>query len=64
MDIIILQDGLYYLIEVTKAMVEGEVYKSCFDLCDIMREKLAVYNNDINKHLLKDGSVFFGCVCN
>jgi hypothetical protein len=64
MDLIILQDGLYYLIEVTKAMVEDEVYKNCFDLCDIMREKLAVYNNDINKHLLKDGSVFFGCVCN
>ena len=64
MDIIILQDGLYYLIEVTKVMVEGEIYKNCFDLCDIMREKLAVYNNDINKHLLKDGSVFFGCVCN
>ena len=64
MDIIILQDGLYYLIEVTKDMVEGEVYKNCFDLCDIMREKLSVYNNDINKHLLKDGSVFFGCICN
>ena len=63
MDIIILQDGLYYLIEVTKDMVEGEVYKNCFDLCDIMREKLSVYNNDINKHLLKDGSVFFGCMC-
>ena len=63
MDLIILQDGLYYLIEVTKAMVEGEVYKNCFDLCDIMREKLTVYNNDINKHLLKDGSVLFGCVC-
>ena len=63
MDIIILRDGLYYLIEVTKSMVEGEVYKNCFDLCDIMREKLAVYNNNINKHLLKDGSVFFGCVC-
>ena len=44
-------------------MVEGEAFKNCFDLCDIMREKLAVYNNDINKHLLKDGSVFFGCVC-
>ena len=48
MDLIILQDGLYYLIEVTKAMVEDEVYKNCFDLCDIMREKLAVYNKDTN----------------
>ena len=64
MDLIILHDGLYYLIEVTKEMVQGAVYKDCFDLCDIMREKLTVYNNDINKHLLKDGSVFFGCVCN
>ena len=63
MDLIILHDGLYHLIEVTKEMVQGEVYKNCFDLCDIMREKLTVYNNDINKHLLKDGKVFFGCVC-
>ena len=38
-------------------------YRNGFDLCDIMREKLAVFDNDINKHLLKDGSVFFGCVC-
>ena len=63
MDLIILHDGLYYLIEVTKEMVQGAVYKNCFDLCDIMREKLTVYDNEINKHLLKDGSVFFGCVC-
>jgi len=63
MDLIILHEGLYYLIEVTKEMVQGEVYKDCFDLCDIMREKLTVYDNDINKHLLKDGRVFFGCVC-
>jgi hypothetical protein len=64
MDLIILNDGLYYLIEVTKEMVDGEVFKSCFDLCDIMREKLTMYKEEINKHLLKDGSVFFGCVCN
>ena len=63
MDLIILHDGLYYLIEVTKEMVQGAVYKDCFDLCNIMREKLTVFNNDINKHLLKDGSVFFGCIC-
>ena len=63
MDLIILHEGLYYLIEVTKEMVQGAIYKDCFDLCDIMREKLTVYNNDINKHLLKDGRVFFGCVC-
>jgi|TARA_B110000285_G_C14884339_1_gene495434 hypothetical protein len=64
LDLIILHDDLYHLIEVTKEMVDGEVFKSCFDLCDIMREKLTVYHNNINKYLLKDGSVFFGCVCN
>jgi len=63
MDLIILQDGLYYLIAVTKEMTDGEVFKNCLDLCDIIREKLTVYHSDINKHLLKDGSVFFGCVC-
>ena len=63
MDLIILNDGLYHLIEVTKEMVQGEVYKDCFDLCGIIREKLTVYHNEINKHLLEDGSVFFGCVC-
>ena len=63
MDLIILQDGLYYLINVTKEMVDGEVYKNCLDLCDIIREKLTVYHSDVNKHFLKDGSVFFGCIC-
>ena len=64
MDLIILHEGFYHLIEVTKEMVDGEVFKNCFDLCDIMREKLTIYKEEINKHLLKDGSVFFGCVCN
>ena len=64
MDLIILQDGLYHLITVTKEMTDGEVFKNCLDLCDIMRAKLAVYDNNINKHLLEDGSVFFGCICN
>ena len=64
MDLIILHDGLYHLVEVTKEMTEGHVFKNCFDLCDIIREKLTVYHADINKHFLKDGSVFFGCVCN
>jgi len=63
MDLIIFNDGLYYLIEVTKEMTEGHVFKNCLDLCDIIREKLTVYHADINKHLLKDGSVFFGCMC-
>ena len=67
MDLIILQDGLYHLYPVTKAMFEGAARPDivdCFSLCDIIREKLTVYHSDVNKHLLKDGSVFFGCICN
>ena len=63
MDLIILHDGLYHLVEVTKEMTEGHVFKNCFDLCDILREKLTVYQDAINKHVLKDGSFFFGCMC-
>tara|TARA_R100001143_G_C3253322_1_gene84502 strand:- start:293 stop:496 length:204 start_codon:yes stop_codon:yes gene_type:complete len=66
MDLIILQDGLYHLYPVTKAMFEGAARPDivdCFSLCDIIREKLTVYHSDVNKHFLKDGSVFFGCVC-
>ena len=64
MDLIILHEGLYYLIEVTKEMVQGAVYKDCFDLCDILRAKLTVYNSELNQHVLKNGSFFFGCICN
>ena len=63
MDLIILHEGLYHLVEVTKEMTEGHVFKNCFDLCDIMREKLTVYHNEINKHVMEDGSFFFGCMC-
>ena len=48
MDLIILHEGLYHLIEVTKEMRErSSLQLDCFDLCDIMREKLTVYHNDI-----------------
>ena len=63
MDLIILHEGLYYLIEVTKEMVQGVVYKDCFDLCDILREKLTTYKDAINRHVMKDGAFFFGCMC-
>ena len=55
MDLIILQDGLYHLYPVTKAMFEGATRPDivdCFSLCDILREK---FTNDAMK--------FFGCVC-
>ena len=67
MDLIILNDGLYQLVPVTKTIMEnisllGEV--DCFDLCDILRLKLTGYVDSINLHVMNDGSGFFyGCMC-
>ena len=51
MDLIILNDGLYQLIPITKHMLEGiELFDKidCFDLCDILRIKLTGYVNELN----------------
>ena len=68
MDLIILNDGLYHLIEVTKEMTAGIKLLSevnCFELCDILRIKLTTYIESINAHVMNDGSGdFFGCICN
>ncbi len=68
MDLIILSDGLYHLVPVTKAMVGdlklfAEV--DCFDLCDIIRIKFTTYADyPINQHIMNDGSGdFIGCMC-
>ena len=66
MDLIILNDGLYHLIPVTKKMLEGiELINEidCFDLCDILRLKLSGYVDTLNLHIMKDGSTFVGCMC-
>jgi len=68
MDLIILNDGMYHLIEVTKQMTAGiELFAEidCFDLCDILRLKLTTYMDyPFNHHVLKDGSgYFYGCIC-
>jgi hypothetical protein len=68
MDLIILNDGLYQLIPVTKQIMEGIKLldnPSCFELCDILRLKLTGYAESINLHIMKDGSGdFIGCMCN
>jgi|TARA_A100001391_G_scaffold66898_1_gene42643 hypothetical protein len=68
MDLIILNDGVYSLIPVTKAMLEhikifAEV--DCFSLCDIIRIEFTTYEDfPINRHVMKDGSGdFYGCIC-
>ena len=67
MELIILNDGLYQLVPVTKQMMEhisllGEV--SCMDVCEILRLKLSGYVDSINLHIMNDGSGnFVGCIC-
>jgi len=67
LDLIILNDGLYQLIPVTKQIMEGIVITAevdCFDLCDILREKLTGYVDSLNLHIMNDDSGnFIGCIC-
>ena len=67
MDLIILNDGIYHLIPVTKKLLEGvELFNEidCFDLCDILRLKLTGYVDTLNLHIMNDGSgSLMGCMC-
>ena len=68
MEIIILSDGLFHLVEVTKEMTKGITLVSdvdCFELCDILRIKLSMYHDaPFNQHIMNDGSGdFYGCIC-
>ena len=67
MDLIILNDGLYQLIPVTKQIMDGVVLTSdvdCFELCDILRLKLTGYVDTLNLHMMNDDSgTFVGCMC-
>ena len=66
-DLIILTDGMYHLIPVTKQMMEGvELFNEVnfFNLCDILRLKLTTYHDyPVNQHVMNDGSGnFYGCM--
>ena len=67
MELIILNDGLYQLVPVTKQMMEHMsllVKVDCMDLCEILRLKLTTYANSLNLHVMNDGSGnFYGCIC-
>ena len=69
MELIILNDGLYQLLPVSKKIMEeimllDQAQLSCFDLCDILRLKLTGYVDTLNLHIMKDGSgTMIGCVC-
>ena len=70
MDLIILNDGMYQLVPLTKQMMEHMSFVvkeiDCFDLCDIIRLHLTTYyETPFNAHVMKDGSGnFIGCICN
>ena len=67
MELIILNDGLYQLIPLSKQMMEhvsllGPV--NCMDLCEILRLKLTGYVDTLNLHIMNDGSgSLIGCIC-
>ena len=67
MEMIILDDGMYYLVSVTKEMLTDlmlVVEVNCFELCDILRLKWTTYSDSINAHMMNDGSGdFYGCIC-
>ena len=65
---IILDDGMYHLVSVTKEMLKDLMLVAkvnCFQLCDILRIKLSTYATDpLNAHVMNDGSGdFYGCIC-
>ena len=70
MDLIILNDGMYQLVPVTKQMMEhmsllvNEL--DLFELCDILRLKLTTYlDYPVNAHVMNDGSgELYGCIQN
>ena len=67
MDLIILNDGIYHLIPVTKKLLDGIVLTAnvdCFDVCEILRLKLTGYVDALNLHIMNDGSgSMIGCMC-
>ena len=66
MDIIVLNDGMYQLLPISKQILDGIVLTneiSCLDLCDILRLKLTGYVDSINLHIMNDGSgTWIGCM--
>ena len=67
MELIILNDGLYQLIPVSKQMMEHISLLEpvdCMDLCEILRLKLTGYVDTLNLHIMNDGSgSLIGCMC-
>ena len=68
MELIVLNDGVYQLVPVTKQMMDHMFLLvnelDLFELCDILRLKLTTYHDyPINAHVMNDGSGhLYGCI--
>jgi len=59
MEMIILDDGMYHLIPVTKEML-----KDLMLVVEVNCLKLTTYSDSLNIHMMNDDSGdFFGCMC-
>ena len=67
MELIILNDGAYQLVPLTKQMMEHMSLLepvSCMEMCEILRLKLTGYVDTLNLHIMNDGSgSLVGCIC-
>ena len=67
MNLIILEDGLYQLVPVSKTMMEHIRLLepvNCMEICEILRLKLSGYADTLNLHIMNDGSgSLIGCIC-
>ena len=67
MELIILNDGMYQLIPLSKQMMEHLSLLepvNCMEMCEILRLKLTGYAQTLNLHIMNDGSgSLVGCMC-
>ncbi len=68
MDLILINDGLFQLVSVTKEMMKNVTLLDkidCFELCDILRIYLTTYHEPpFNVHVMNDGTGnLMGCLC-
>ena len=67
MELIIYNDGMYHLLEVTKEMTASlKIFSQvdCFNLCDVLRLQLSTYSDSLNAYVMNNGSGdLFGCIC-
>jgi len=61
-DIIVLIDGLYQLLTINISNIKAA--SDCFDMCDIVRDRLTYFDREQWKYIMENnGGIFFGCIC-